>query len=365
LKVLRMERLQEWKSLELFVREASALKSLSHEAIPSYVSLFWTGADGAHELDRIQVEELVDGGALVLAQQLAPGASLAAKLADGWRPTDEQALTILRQLLEVLTYLHEQNPPMIHRDVTPKNIIVDDQLRAWLVDFGAIQHTLQLNTVGGSTTVGTLGYIPIEQSVGKARPASDLYALGVTMVVILTGLEPEQLPLDEATSKIDLRALGLEVDQSAEDLARQALRHAISAMIEPLMSARASAAREVISLLDASLAGKAPQRALVRAAPTELEQLAQIRRAGRLRMLFILALGGSIGSAVIIYPLNFNNFSETQMVQMAPVWILPAAFGFFGLLAGKNPRPLIVASVGAIGTLGALFFFFAVIWPAL
>jgi len=93
--------------------------------------------------------------------------------------------------------------------------------------------------------------------------------------------------------------------------------------------------------------------------------LDEAKRAARWRTLFVLALGGSLGSAAIIYPLNFNHFSETRLVQMAPVWILPAAFGFFGLLGIKTPRPLVVACLGSVGTLVALFLFFAVIWPSL
>jgi hypothetical protein len=96
-------------------------------------------------------------------------------------------------LLDVLEYLHGLDPPVIHRDIKPANIIVTADGTPRLVDFGAVQAEI-LDETGGSTIVGTAGYVSPEQLMGRAEPASDLYALGVTLVHLLTGVPPTELP---------------------------------------------------------------------------------------------------------------------------------------------------------------------------
>jgi serine/threonine protein kinase len=206
LKQMRIEKLDSWKALELFEREAKVLKGLNHPCIPSYVEFFATTPDGPvdHFANNKNAPE-----SLVLVQHFAEGKDLREKLKQGAAFSTVEMSKILKKVLEALAYLHELNPPVIHRDVTPKNIIVAHDGQVFLVDFGAIQHKLHEETVGGSTAVGTLGFIPLEQSLGKARPASDLYALAVSAVVLMTGMLPEDLPLDDSTSKIDLEKLGL------------------------------------------------------------------------------------------------------------------------------------------------------------
>jgi serine/threonine protein kinase len=107
--------------------------------------------------------------------------------------TEEQVRSIAIQLLEILTYLHSLNPPVLHRDIKPSNIIVGKDKRVYLVDFGAVADP---TAVEGATftVVGTAGYAPLEQFYGKAVPASDLYALGATLIHLLTGTAPADLP---------------------------------------------------------------------------------------------------------------------------------------------------------------------------
>lgn len=356
LKVLRMERLEDWKSLELFWREAGALKSLSHPAIPAFLGLFWFDGERSYAIEASEQMSDAPKGALILAQRFIEGQTLAERIARGLRCTEAEALRILRESLHILDYLHSQHPPVIHRDVTPKNLLLDASGRVCLVDFGAISQGLLQETVGGSTTVGTLGYIPIEQSVGKARPASDLYALGVTMVSLLTGKSPEQLPMDEATSKLDLKAAGLEA--SSPDGAR--LISAIDAMIEPLLSARPQRAKDALGLLEGTT------QLAINAATTRAVTTQEHAQPAKGRNLFWMCLGGSIGSALILYPIGFDRFSETLLVQLSPLWIGPAAFGIVGLTLGKNAkRPYLVAVVGALVVLFLLAVFFVVIWPSL
>jgi serine/threonine protein kinase, bacterial len=93
-------------------------------------------------------------------------------------------------LTDILAYLHGQSPPLIHRDLTPDNIVVDSDGTIMLIDFGAANELLGTAT---GTLVGKQCYISPEQFRGKALPISDLYSLGATLYYLLTAHDPEAL----------------------------------------------------------------------------------------------------------------------------------------------------------------------------
>jgi hypothetical protein len=100
--------------------------------------------------------------------------------------------------LTVLEYLHGLSPPVIHRDITPHNVMrrkSDGQLV--LVDFGSVRDALVDPQIGGQTVTGTFGYMAPEQFYGKASPASDLYALGALAVALLSRRQPNALVDDQ------------------------------------------------------------------------------------------------------------------------------------------------------------------------
>lgn len=97
---------------------------------------------------------------------------------------------LLRELCDILEYLHTQNPPMIHRDLTPDNLIISDDGNLTLVDFNVAE---QLTEGSVTTVAGKLAYMPPEQFKGKCVPQTDLYALGATAYFLLTGYDPEPL----------------------------------------------------------------------------------------------------------------------------------------------------------------------------
>ncbi len=350
LKVLRLERLENWKALELFQREAAALRDLDHPCVPGYVEVFALTPEGPQSLDETELSADWQLDGLVLAQTFRAGESLADRIARDQRLSPAQLDLVVRKVLDTLTYLHELSPPIIHRDITPKNIILDDDGDVSVVDFGAITQSVHAATIGGSTSVGTFGYIPIEQSLGKSKPVSDLYAFGVTLAVVVSGVVPEELPIDDETSKIDIARVA-----EGLSLAPRFVR-LIDALVEPLQTNRPKSARLALELFERG-------DALVEAPdPGAIEK----SRQGSWRTtLFTLALGGSLGSAGIIYPINFNNFSETELVQMSPLWVLPAAFGFFGLLLKNSERPILYAVLATIFSGFMLYCFFAAIFPAL
>jgi serine/threonine protein kinase len=168
----------QWDDLKLFEREAQILQNLNHRRIPKYVDNFCVD-------DRVLWFGLV--------QQYIPGISLKEKLAQGHRFTEKQVRKIAVEVLNILKVLHDLNPSVLHRDIKPSNLIWGADNRIYLVDFGAVQNQATREGVT-FTIVGTYGYAPMEQYGGKATPASDLYALGATLIHLLTGISPAELP---------------------------------------------------------------------------------------------------------------------------------------------------------------------------
>lgn len=190
LKALSLHRMTDWKAMELFKREALTLEQLEHPAIPRYFDYFEVDT----ETDR----------AFYIAQQLAPGQSLAELSQAGWRPRVAEIRQIAIQVLEVLSYLHQLTPPVIHRDIKPQNIIRQQNGQIFLVDFGAVQDTYHHTVARGSTVVGTFGYMAPEQFRGQASTVTDLYGLGATLVALMAAKDPADLP--QRNMKLNFRS---------------------------------------------------------------------------------------------------------------------------------------------------------------
>ncbi|MBE9127437.1 MULTISPECIES: serine/threonine protein kinase [unclassified Coleofasciculus] len=182
LKLLAFSPQMQWEEFKLFEREASILKQLNHPRIPRYRDYF--------SLDKQTGAGLCWFG---LVQDYIPGYSLQQLIDSGKRFTEVQVRSIATQVLKILSYLHGLNPPVLHRDIKPSNLILGKDKRVYLVDFGAVQDSAAVEGVT-FTVVGTTGYAPLEQFWGQAVPASDLYALGATLIHLLTGISPAELP---------------------------------------------------------------------------------------------------------------------------------------------------------------------------
>jgi serine/threonine protein kinase len=187
-KLLAFSPQMEWDEFKLFEREAQVLKALNHPRIPKHRDYF--------SLD----EQMGQGLCwFCLVQDYIPGQSLQQLLDQGKHFTVAQVRSIAIQVLEILSYLHGLNPPVLHRDIKPSNLIFQEDVDAaqgasiYLVDFGAVADPTVVEGVT-FTVVGTAGYAPLEQFWGKAVPASDLYALGATLIHLLTGTAPADLP---------------------------------------------------------------------------------------------------------------------------------------------------------------------------
>jgi serine/threonine protein kinase len=175
LKVLDPAQAADLKAFELFQREAMVLRSLRHHGVPEVfeaVRAEWTPGASVH----------------LLVMEYVEGESLAAIIESGRRMDRPQVMHYFAELIGVLDYLHGRVPPILHRDIKPANIIIRPDGSPTLVDFGAVRAVHRAD--GGSTVAGTYGYMPYEQYMGQATPASDLYALGATFLHLVTGSAP-------------------------------------------------------------------------------------------------------------------------------------------------------------------------------
>jgi len=179
LKILDMGEARNWKGIELFQREVEALKALSFPGIPRFIESF--------------EEDSAKGARLVLAMELAPGLDLET-VARNRRFTEAEVAAILAGLADILAYLGSLRPPVIHRDVNPRNVLLAPDGSVSLVDFSGAEEALRRASNPGATLIGTPGYIPLEQVSGRATTRSDLYGAAATALFLLTRRNPAELP---------------------------------------------------------------------------------------------------------------------------------------------------------------------------
>ncbi|WP_310489755.1 serine/threonine-protein kinase [Chamaesiphon sp. VAR_69_metabat_338] len=224
IKVMSLRRAQDWKAIELFEREAKILAQLNHPCIPKYLDYFQIDTDRDREFH--------------IVQSLAPGTPLSALIDRGWQPEVAEVEQIAVQILEILAYLHHLSPPVIHRDIKPQNLIKSADGKISLVDFGAVQDTYHQTVTGGSTVVGTYGYMAPEQFRGQAFLSTDLYGLATTLLFLLTREDPSKLPQKQL--KINFK--------SALKLPRQ-FADWLDRMLEPTVEQRFTTAAEALAVL--------------------------------------------------------------------------------------------------------------------
>jgi serine/threonine protein kinase len=219
----------EWDNFKLFEREAETLKALSHPSIPRYLDFFELNSP--------------NGKGFALVQTYVAGKSLEEHLKAGHSFSESEVKQLAKALLEILIYLHGRQPSVIHRDIKPSNILLTNRSensidQVYLVDFGSVQ-TLAAREGGTITVVGTYGYMPPEQFGDRAVPASDLYSLGATLITLVTGTHPADLPQKDGR---------IQFEQLAN--ISPALSSWLRRMTEPSLDRRLASAQSALQTLD-------------------------------------------------------------------------------------------------------------------
>ncbi|MEG3911554.1 serine/threonine-protein kinase [Microcoleus sp. w2-18bC1] len=171
----------------LFEREAAVLEELGneHSQIPSLLAFF--------ELTVTSLQPGKNDQFFYLVQEFIDGKNLEDEQAVKGRFSEAETVEVLREILKVLDFVHSRGS--IHRDIKPANIMRGKNGRLYLLDFGAVKQVTQsVGSAKASTGIYSLGYAPPEQMSGQeVYPATDLYALGVTCITLLSGLQPTEL----------------------------------------------------------------------------------------------------------------------------------------------------------------------------
>ncbi|MBW4686101.1 MAG: protein kinase [Komarekiella atlantica HA4396-MV6] len=228
------------KAGELFEREASVLYKLQHPQIPRFRELLRINLQGKEYL--FLVQDYVEGQTY--------NSLLNERIQQGLRFTEAEARQLLQQILPVLEYIHSLG--VIHRDISPDNLILRsvDQLPV-LIDFGGVKQVVatvasqyyqpgEVAPPPSPTLLGKVGFAPPEQmQTGMVSPHSDLYALAVTVLVLLTGKQPQDL-IDTYTLSWQWRR---EINLSAN------FGQVLDKMLSPRPSDRYQSARQVLEAL--------------------------------------------------------------------------------------------------------------------
>lgn len=151
--------------------EANMMKKLDHPSLPRIV-------------------DIIDNGITIyVVMDYIEGESLDKILSEYGAQPEELVVNWAKQLCDALSYLHSQKPSIIYRDMKPANVMLKPEGNIKIIDFGIAREYKEQN-LADTTVLGTKGYAPPEQYSGQTDPRSDIFALGMTMHHLLTGVDP-------------------------------------------------------------------------------------------------------------------------------------------------------------------------------
>ncbi|MGF1935918.1 MAG: protein kinase domain-containing protein [Nostoc sp. ChiQUE02] len=226
----------------MFEREAEVLAQLGndHEQIPDLFAFFPVIVNSLQPGQQDQFFYLV--------QEYIDGQNLEEELVQQGKFSEQQVLEVLQEILKVLKFVHYRG--IIHRDIKPSNIMRRRDGRLFLLDFGAVKQVtnVALGSAASSTGIYSMGFAPPEQMAGgQVFPSTDLYALAVTVITLLTNQEAIQL-FDAYSNQWKWRT---------QVTVKPRLADILDKMLLPAANQRFQSAQEVLDALN-SQAAQAP-----------------------------------------------------------------------------------------------------------
>ena len=285
-KVLKVLTYNDPKGVELFQKEAIVLQKLRHPGLPTVEAggYFTFKPNDTSTALHCLVMEKIEGKNL---QQWLES--------QNYKPIDSQlAINWLTQLTEILNLVHNQN--YFHRDIKPPNIMCRPNGQLVLIDFGAVREVTETvqRITGEVTRISSAGYTPEEQKKGKAEPRSDFFALGRTLVFLLTAQEPRNLQEDSRSGKLIWRNVATGTSKPLADL------------IDDLMSYFPKDRPQDTQVLLQRLAK------MVDRSPTSLSRKTPAFALGGKQVLIGMGIAGAIAASA----LAIQNFSKPQVENL-------------------------------------------------
>jgi serine/threonine protein kinase len=212
----------------------------------------------------------MEEGEFYLVQEYISGQTLLDRVRTHGLFTELQVRQLLTDILPTLTYVHGRG--MVHRDIKPDNIMLrENSNKPVLIDFGAVKETMStVETMSGNTgrsiVIGTPGFMPAEQVSGRPMFVSDIYALGLTSIYLLTGKMPGEMDADPSTGNINWQVHAPNVSPQLTTI--------LNTAIHPVPTARYSTAQDMLQALGGAapvnpsgIPGGQPARTVVAPAP--------------------------------------------------------------------------------------------------
>jgi serine/threonine protein kinase len=206
----------------------------------------------------------VEQGEFYLIQEYVDGQTLTERVKTHGLFTEREVKDLLINILPTLAYVHSKG--IVHRDIKPDNIMLRrDDNTPILIDFGAVKETMGTTvTASGnsarSIVIGTPGFMPVEQISGRPMYASDIYALGLTAIYVLTGRIPSDIETDPSTGNIDWQPLARGVSPQ--------LIGVIDKAIQPSSRDRYPSANEMLAALAPTPQTPPPTQQVIAPPPT-------------------------------------------------------------------------------------------------
>lgn len=314
-----------------------------------------------------------------LVQEYIEGETLSKWLTQGKHFTAKAAIALLLELLPILEHLHSHH--VIHRDITPSNLIRRRNGKVVLIDFGAAYQMSETESSRQSNAdlplleIGTPGYMPDEQRLGLSQPSSDVYALGMLVIHLLTGVDPRQFKQDLISGELDWQhylqpsSVPLELvtilNRMVRSRASDRYQHAVDVLVDlqRLPSDKRSQSNGIShwrrTLLPAStvlllavvvsqsaggpIAGWLPSyRQQVKSALVQLQQTFFVEPTGQLTMLREMSIKSGIDRALIVP--NNQVMVTTGPDHLLRLWSLPGGTPIKTMEESKAPVTALVVS---------------------